>query len=156
MKKLVLSAISLMMFCISANAQNDNGGFLISSEGVGPVKIGMKASQLPVSVPGLYDKFVEENSDMVLYSFYLDGATVITTNGDQAIEMIEIFPDLDNVTTSDGVYSGMPAYEFKQKSGWKEVEQNKYEKDGVTVYIQEYEDSEPTVNVQVGEYESDF
>lgn len=150
MKRIV---VSLIMICglISCFAQNSQ--YFITSEGVGPVKIGKTTKELPAKADGLYDKVVEENSDMVFQSFYLDGVTVITTNGDGLIEMIEISYPYENVSTQDGVYSGMSAYDFKQKKGWKQVEPNRFEKDGVTVYIQEYEDSEPCVNtIQIGEY----
>ena len=152
MKKLVLFAVTLIMVSVSACAQKENEGITITSEGVGPVKIGLTASQLPASVEGLYDKIVEENSDMVLYSFYLNGETVMTTNGDGSIALIEVFPALQNVTTKDGVHPGMTASEFKGKNGWKKTGDETYEKDGVTVYLQ----FDEITNMQTGEYNEDW
>ena len=152
MKKLLLSAVGLLTFFLSASAQTSNEGLIITSEGVGPVKIGMTASQLPSAVEGLYDKVVEENSDMVLYSFYLNGETVMTTNGDGSIALIEVFPSLQNVSTTDGVHPGMTASDFKGKSGWNKTSEETFEKDGVTVYLQ----FDEITNMQTGEYNEDW
>ena len=152
MKKMFLLAVTILMMAVSACAQKENEGLIITSEGVGPVKIGMKAPQLPASVEGLYDKIVEENSDMVLYSFYLNGETVMTTNGDGSIAIIEVFPALQNVSTADGVHPGMSETNFKGKSGWKQTSEETYEKDGVTVYLQFGE----ITNMQTGEYNEDW
>ena len=152
MKKIFLLAVTVIMMAVSACAQKESESINITSEGVGPVKIGMTASQLPVSVDGLYDKIVEENSDMVLYSFYLNGETVMTTNGDGSIAIIEVFPALQNVSTDDGVHPGMTAADFKGKSGWKQTSEETFEKDGVTVYLQ----FDEITNMQTGEYNEDF
>ena len=152
MKKFTLSAVGLLSLFISASAQPAIESLTITSEGVGPVKIGMTASQLPASVNGLYDKIVEENSDMVLYSFYLDGETVMTTNGDDSIALIEVFPSLQNVSTTDGVHPGMTASDFKGKTGWVKTSEETFEKDGVTVYLQ----FDEITNVQTGEYNEDW
>lgn len=151
MKKLSLFAMAAMM-AFTAYAQSETEGIIITSEGVGPVKIGMNATQLPSSVDGLYDKVVEENSDMVLYSFYLNGDTVMTTNGDGAIALIEVFPALQNVSTTDGVHPGMTAADFQGKSGWNKTGEETYEKDGVTVYLQ----FDEITNMQTGEYNEDW
>lgn len=152
MKKLILFAVTVIMISVSAYAQKEIEGLIITSEGVGPIKIGMTASQLPASVEGLYDKFVEENSDMVLYSFYLNGETVMTTNGDGNIALIEVFPALQNVSTIDGVHPGMTAVDFKGKSGWNKTSEETFEKDGVTVYLQ----FDEITNMQTGEYNEDW
>lgn len=152
MKKLAIFVFSMLIMSLSAYSQSDKEGILISSEGVGPVKIGMTAAQLPQSVDGLYDKFVEENSDMVLYSFYLNGETVMTTNGDGSIALIEVFPSLQNVLTGDGVHPGMTAKDFKAKSGWNKTSEETFEKDGVTVYLQ----FDEITNMQTGEYNEDW
>lgn len=149
MKKIFLLAVTVLMMTVSACAQKESEGIIITSEGVGPVKIGMTASQLPASVEGLYDKMVEENSDMVLYSFYLNGETVMTTNGDCSIALIEVFPALRNVSTSDGVHPGMTAADFKTKSGWNQTSEETFEKEGVTVYLQ----FDEITNMQTGEYD---
>lgn len=150
MKKVLLFAMAVLMSSVAASAQSET--ITITSEGVGPVKIGMNASQLPSSYAGLYDKLVEENSDMVLYSFYLNGETVMTTNGDGSIALIEVFPALQNVTTQDGVHPGMTAADFKGKSGWNKTGEETYEKDGVTVYLQ----FDEITNMQTGEYNEDW
>ena len=147
-----LLAVTVFMMAVSAFAQKESEGIIITSEGVGPVKIGMTASQLPASVNGLYDKIVEENSDMVLYSFYLNGETVMTTNGDDSIAIIEVFPSLQIVSTADGVHPGMTAADFKRKSGWNKTSEETYEKDGVTVYLQ----FDEITNMQTGEYNEDW
>lgn len=140
------------MISVSSYAQKEIESLIITSEGVGPVKIGMTASQLPKSVEGLYDKIVEENSDMVLYSFYLNGETVMTTNGDGSIALIEVFPSLQNVSTKDGVHPGMTAVDFKKKTGWNQTSEETFEKEGVTVYLQ----FDEITNMQTGEYEEDW
>lgn len=152
MRKIFLLAVSVLMMTVSACAQKEIDGIIITSEGVGPVKIGMTASQLPSAVEGLYDKIVEENSDMVLYSFYLNGETVMTTNGEGNIALIEVFPALQNVSTTDGVHPGMTAAAFKEKSGWNKTGEETFEKDGVTVYLQ----FDEITNMQVGEYNADW
>lgn len=152
MKKIFLLAITVLAMAVTAWAQNESEGIIITSEGVGPVKIGMNAKQLPASVEGLYDKMVEENSDMVLYSFYLNGETVMTTNGDESIALIEVFPSLQNVSTTDGVHPGMTAADFKGKSGWNQTSDETFEKDGVTVYLQ----FDEITNMQTGEYNEDL
>lgn len=152
MKKIIFLCSLVMTFiCVSAFAQNSEE-IIITSQGVGPVKIGMTASQLPSAVVGLYDKFVEENSDMVLYSFYLNGETVMTTNGDGSIALIEVFPALRNVSTLDGIHPGMTGGEFKSKSGWNKIGEEAFEKDGVTVYLQ----FDEITNMQIGEYIEDW
>ena len=152
MKKIFLLAVTVFMIAVSAYAQKESEGIFITSEGVGPVKIGMTASQLPSSVDGLYDKIVEENSDMVLYSFYLNGETVMITNGDGNIALIEVFPALQIVTTADGVHPGMSAADFKGKTGWNKTSEKTFEKDGVTVYLQ----FDEITNMQTGEYNEDW
>lgn len=150
MKRIFYSVVAMLMITISAFAQSE--GIIISAEGVGPVKIGMTAAQLPKAVENLYDKIVEENSDMVLYSFYLNGETVMMTNGDGCISLIEVFPALQNVTTEDGVHPGMTSRDFKNKKGWTNTGEETYEKDGVTVFLQ----FDEITNMLTGEYNEDF
>lgn len=152
MKKNLLLALAFLMMAVSACSQKESDGVVITSEGVGPIKIGMTASQLPASVNGLYDKIVEENSDMVLYSFYLNGETVMTTNGDESIALIEVFPALQKVSTTDGVHPGMTAADFKEKTGWNKTSEETFEKDGVTVYLQ----FDEITNMQTGEFNEDW
>ena len=152
MKKIFLMAVMVLMMAVSTSAQKESEDIIITSEGVGPIKIGMTASQLPASVDGLYDKIVEENSDMVLYSFYFNGETVMITNGDGNIALIEVFPALQNVSTIDGVHPGMTATDFKGKSGWNQTSEETFEKDGVTVYLQ----FDEITNMQTGEYNEDW
>lgn len=150
MKRIVFCLAVTLLYTMSAFAQND--GIIINAEGVGPVKIGMTAAQLPKAVENLYDKVVEENSDMVLYSFYLNGETVMITNGDGCISLIEVFPALQNVSTEDGVHPGMTSRDFKNKKGWTKTGEETFEKDGVTVYLQ----FDEITNMQTGEYNEDF
>ena len=153
MKKLTFILTLAIMF-VSFGCKADGPGLVITGEGIGPVKLGATVKDLPASADGLYDKINEEYSDFVLYSFYLDGNQTLSTNGDDSIQMIEIFPELKDAATADGVYVGMPLSEFKKKDGWKNTDENRYEKDGVIVYLQEYEgESEPSVTIQIGEFE---
>lgn len=124
----------------------------IDGTGVGPVKLGMTLTDLPMKVDGLYDKIVEENSDMVLYSFYLNDETVMITNGDGKIEVIEVFPALTNVLTPDGVRQGMKEADFRRLSGWKDNGEGGYTKDGVTVVLMDGE----VANMQAGSFYYDI
>lgn len=136
----------------TAATKSAPAGITVNKESVGPIKLGMKLSQLPSKVEGLYDTIVEENSDMVLYSFYLNGETVITTNGDDSIEIIEVFPALTQVTTPDGVHPGLSEKAFKAKAGWKPNGEGGYVKDGVTVYVQDG----AVTSIQIGSFEAEF
>lgn len=138
---------------LSAEATQEQSAIVIDAQGVGPVRLGMTIKELPAKADGLYDNIVEENSDMVLYSFYKDGETVMTTNGDGKIEIIEVFAQLTDVNTPDGVHQGMKEAEFKKLSGWQPTgDEGGYTKDGVTVYVRDGEVS----NLQTGSFEADI
>lgn len=151
MKKLLaIATLFVLLFASEGNAQNQV--MTIGADGVGPIKIGATLKNLPPKVEGLYDKIVPENSDMVLYSFYLNGSPVIMTNGNDKIEFISVESSDCNAATEDNVRIGMTAAQFKKKTGWKRTEADCYEKAGVHVYIQRYDNSpdEEVSNISVG------
>lgn len=147
---IVALAAFIFAFFNYANAQEKSVNMLLN-EGIGPVILGKTFDELPDKASGLYDKKVNENSDMVLYSFLLDGETVIVTNGDGSIELIEVFPNLPGVATEDGIYVGMPESEMQNKPGWTKNEDS-YVNGNITVWIQDGE----VAYFQIGSYEEEI
>lgn len=68
------SAVSpLDTFSLADLPIEENDSFSFTSAGVGPVKVGMKVSDLPVQVKGLYDKYlVSQTPDAVAYTYLLN------------------------------------------------------------------------------------
>lgn len=131
--------------------ENAANTMILTSEGVGPVKIGASEAQLPKSVAGLYDQMNVENSDFVLYSFSLGGETCIVTEGDGAIATISV--SLPTVKTADGVHAGMPVSEIKGRSGWVKNDEGNYENAGVKACPNDPDDPNAEISTLfVGEY----
>ena len=69
-------------YTTDAQAATDDvpaSGFVLTDTGVGPIVLGMKGSDIPASVEGLYDRTANEMAgDSDIITCYLNGNSVIT------------------------------------------------------------------------------
>lgn len=168
MKRILIPVIAcvITLSCSSKNGATDaataetqpdsvieevDDAMILTSDGIGPIKIGVNESQLPKEAAGLYDQINVENSDYVLYSFSLGGETSIITEGDGAIATISV--SLPSVKTADGVHAGMPVSEVKGKSGWIKNDEGCYENGGIKACPNDPDDPNAEISTLfVGEY----
>lgn len=102
MKKLIyaLTLASTLTACGNANQQSateaenttaqattedaSTPGFVLTDTGTGPIVLGMKGSDIPASVEGLYDSTANEMAgDTDIITCYLDGNTMLTAELDE-------------------------------------------------------------------------
>ena len=94
--------------------------FLLTKNGIGEIKLGMKTSSVPNSIDGLYNKKEIEEDDfgepiLVLYN----GEKKIITLGieDDMVTSITVFTS-SNVATANGLHVGTSIHELIEKHGF--------------------------------------
>lgn len=135
----------LLVGVVSVSAQE----FYVEASGIGPVKVGANAKNLPKQVAGLYD-FVDlleeydEFEDEYIYTYYykLNGEDMLNASAGESGEIYRVSAVSKKLRTKSGAYHAMSAREFIQLSGVKVIlkpeadyDQVSFEIDGIPVSL---------------------
>lgn len=161
MKQVVDKLTLFIVLCLAvgsfqAAAQST---YTLTANGIGPVQIGVKAIELPESVPNLYDSKVsdvyideempddEDMPEFATWYFYdEDGEVVFTATQDSLGYICEISVTDPKILTPDGIHVGTPEQQLGKIKGalkiepdpWADNPQNSYELNGITIWIDGY------------------
>lgn len=102
--------------------------FTVEAEGIGPVKIGANAKNLPKQVAGLYDEIAlmqdyDEFEDEYIYSYTykLNGEDMLGAMANEAGEIYLVSAYSEKLRTKSGAYHTMKARDFIQLQGVKVI-----------------------------------
>ncbi|MGN1376500.1 MAG: hypothetical protein ACI4V5_08085 [Prevotella sp.] len=117
------------------NAADEDNSLVLTSAGVGAIKLGMAFSDVPKSIDGLYTSKEEVSNDDFEGVFLnnSEGNSVISLEGSGKVETINV--DGGDIKTAEGIYVGMPAKEVRSMKGAKKVETDPYADYQVEEYI---------------------
>ncbi len=123
--------IALLFWCGTASAQETETTFTVTPEGIGCIKLGMKAADIPQQCEGLYNKVEKStvktdsqedyDSDPVQeqYLFYMGKVKVmeidITDDDDQTVNFITAYAP--HVVTESGLHPGAPLTDLLKLEG---------------------------------------
>lgn len=107
-------------------AASEDNSLVLTSAGLGDIKLGMAFSNVPKSIDGLYASKEEVSNDDFEGVFLNDskGNAVITLEGNGKVETINVSGG--DIKTAEGIYVGMPAKEVRNIKGAKKVETDPY------------------------------
>lgn len=161
MKQVVDKLTLFIVLCLAvgsfqAAAQST---YTLTANGIGPVQIGVKAIELPESVPNLYDSKVsdvyideempddEDMPEFATWYFYdEEGETVFIATQDSLGYICEISVNDPKILTPEGIHVGTPQQQLDKIKGalkiqpdpWADNPQNSYELNGITIWIDGY------------------
>ncbi len=135
--------------------------YTLTLNGIGPVQLGVKASELPESVPQLYDSkmsdvYIDEempdDEDMpefaTWYFYDEEGETVFTATQDSLGYICEISISSPNILTPEGIHVGTPQQQLDKTKGALRIDPDpmadetfarlSYVLNGITYWVDSY------------------
>lgn len=151
--------IVLFLTAIGPQAMAQTSTYTLTANGIGPVQLGMKAVELPESVPGLYDSklsdvYIDEempdDEDMpefaTWYFYDEEGETVFTAIQDSLGYISEITISSPNILTAEGLHVGSLPQQVETVKGAQKILPDpmadygrvSYQLNGITLWIDDY------------------
>ena len=151
--------IVLFLTAIGPQAMAQTSTYTLTANGIGPVQLGMKAVELPESVPGLYDSKLsdvyideempddEEMPEFATWYFYdEEGETVFTAIQDSLGYISEITISSPNILTAEGLHVGSLPQQVETVKGAQKILPDpmadygrvSYQLNGITLWIDDY------------------
>ena len=148
--------IVLCLTSIGPQAMAQTSTYTLTANGIGPVQLGMKAVELPESVPGLYDSklsdvYIDEempdDEDMpefaTWYFYDEEGETVFTAIQDSLGYISEITISSPNFLTAEGLHVGSSPQQVETVKGAQKIMpapladfgRVSYQLNGITLWI---------------------
>lgn len=160
MKRFILLFLVSFIIGLHGRAQTNTPPFVLTSQGVGPVQLGVNPNELPESVPGLYASktfsdplaqyLSDDEDDWGIFEGWEfkdeDGNNVLTADVDSTGLISEITVKSPNILTGEGLHVGMPRKEIEAVQGVLKIEpdpladypQDSYLLNGATFTLDSY------------------
>lgn len=136
MKRFILLFLVSFIIGLHGRAQTNTPPFVLTSQGVGPVQLGVNPNELPESVPGLYASktfsdplaqyLSDDEDDWGIFEGWEfkdeDGNNVLTADVDSTGLISEITVKSPNILTGEGLHVGMPRKEIEAVQGVLKIE----------------------------------